>query len=264
MIEALKAQTPEMKATIACMAVSQEVSIDGTISRGQMMNRLTKFFVEDLNAMNIEEKPVGRGNVPRTFSESTCKQIPSSMKRVAESGLIDGEFIIVKRGKNDNIISRMNSEECMQNADVIMETLEDRITGNLSKEETKRHFEKKVKDREKAIDAAKKGSMDPSTDLYVYPTKTWLKETDGALEFYRKKSGLDDIDKVAEWLVKERFLEKIVADEQKVEIPENSKHFDEENQKVINKLNEVTEELKHAIVESARRREEMTSGVQRL
>ena len=30
------------------------------------------------------------------------------------------------------------------------------------------------------------------------------------------------------------------------------------------KLNEVTEELKHAIVESARRREEMTSGVQRL
>lgn len=264
MIEALKAQTPEMKATIACMAVSQEVSIDGTISRGQMMNRLTKFFVEDLNAMNIEEKPVGRGNVPRTFSESICRQIPSSMKRVAESGLIDGEFIIVKRGKNDNIISRMNSEECMQNADVIMETLEDRITGNLSKEETKRHFEKKVKDREKAIDAAKKGSMDPSTDLYVYPTKTWLKETDGALEFYRKKSGLDDIDKVAEWLVKERFLEKIVADEQKVEIPENSKHFDEENQKVINKLNEVTEELKHAIVESARRREEMTSGVQRL
>ena len=39
MIDALRSQTPEMKATMACMAVSQEVSIDGTVSRGRMMNK---------------------------------------------------------------------------------------------------------------------------------------------------------------------------------------------------------------------------------
>lgn len=263
MIDALRSQTPEMKATMACMAVSQEVSIDGTVSRGRMMNKLTSLFVEELNSLGIESKPVGRGTVPRTFSESICKQIPGSMKRVAQSGMIDGEFLIVKRGKENNIIARITGEECKQNADFIMQTLEDRITGNLSQKETQEHFQKKVEEREKAATEIEKGSVESTVGLYTYPTKTWLKETDGALDFFKKESGLTNIDEIAEWLIKEKFLPQIVADERKVDTEENLAHFDEENRKTMIQLNIAIVALQKAMVESLSKQEEMYSGVKR-
>lgn len=263
MIDALRSQTPEMKATMACMAVSQEVSIDGTVSRGRMMNKLTSLFVEELNSLGIESKPVGRGTVPRTFSESICKQIPGSMKRVAQSGMIDGEFLIVKRGKENNIIARITGEECKQNADFIMQTLEDRITGNLSQKETQEHFQKKVEEREKAATEIEKGSVESTVGLYTYPTKTWLKETDGALDFFKKESGLTNIDEIAEWLIKEKFLPQIVADERKVDTEENLAHFDEENRKTMIQLNTAIVALQKAMVESLSKQEEMYSGVKR-
>lgn len=263
MIDALRSQTPEMKATMACMAVSQEVSIDGTVSRGRMMNKLTSLFVEELNSLGIESKPVGRGTVPRTFSESICKQIPGSMKRVAQSGMIDGEFLIVKRGKKNNIIARITGEECKQNADFIMQTLENRITGNLSQKETQEHFQKKVEEREKAATEIEKGSVESTVGLYTYPTKTWLKETDGALDFFKKESGLTNIDEIAEWLIKEKFLPQIVADEIKVDTEENLAHFDEENRKTMIQLNTAIVALQKAMVESLSKQEEMYSGVKR-
>ena len=263
MIDALRSQTPEMKATMACMAVSQEVSIDGTVSRGRMMNKLTSLFVEELNSLGIESKPVGRGTVPRTFSESICKQIPGSMKRVAQSGMIDGEFLIVKRGKENNIIARITGEECKQNADFIMQTLEDRITGNLSQKETQEHFQKKVEEREKAATEIEKGSVESTVGLYTYPTKTWLKETDGALDFFKKESGLTNTDEIAEWLIKEKFLPQIVADERKVDTEENLAHFDEENRKTMIQLNTAIVALQKAMVESLSKQEEMYSGVKR-
>lgn len=263
MIDALRSQTPEMKATMACMAVSQEVSIDGTVSRGRMMNKLTSLFVEELNSLGIESKPVGRGTVPRTISESICKQIPESMKRVAQSGMIDGEFLIVKRGKENNIIARITGEECKQNADFIMQTLEDRITGNLSQKETQEHFQKKVEEREKAATEIEKGSVESTVGLYTYPTKTWLKETDGALDFFKKESGLTNIDEIAEWLIKEKFLPQIVADERKVDTEENLAHFDEENRKTMIQLNTAIVALQKAMVESLSKQEEMYSGVKR-
>ena len=263
MIDALRSQTPEMKATMACMAVSQEVSIDGTVSRGRMMNKLTSLFVEELNSLGIESKPVGRGTVPRTISESICKQIPGSMKRVAQSGMIDGEFLIVKRGKENNIIARITGEECKQNADLIMQTLEDRITGNLSQKETQEHFQKKVEEREKAATEIEKGSVESTVGLYTYPTKTWLKETDGALDFFKKESGLTNIDEIAEWLIKEKFLPQIVADERKVDTEENLAHFDEENRKTMIQLNTAIVALQKAMVESLSKQEEMYSGVKR-
>lgn len=263
MIDALRSQTPEMKATMACMAVSQEVSIDGTVSRGRMMNKLTSLFVEELNSLGIESKPVGRGTVPRTFSESICKQIPGSMKRVAQSGMIDGEFLIVKRGKENNIIARITGEECKQNANFIMQTLEDRITGNLSQKETQEHFQKKVEEREKAATEIEKGSVESTVGLYTYPTKTWLKETDGALDFFKKESGLTNIDEIAEWLIKEKFLPQIVADERKVDTEENLAHFDEENRKTMIQLNTAIVALQKAMVESLSKQEEMYSGVKR-
>ena len=263
MIDALRSQTPEMKATMACMAVSQEVSIDGTVSRGRMMNKLTSLFVEELNSLGIESKPVGRGTVPRTISESICKQIPGSMKRVAQSGMIDGEFLIVKRGKENNIIARITGEECKQNADFIMQTLEDRITGNLSQKETQEHFQKKVEEREKAATEIEKGSVESTVGLYTYPTKTWLKETDGALDFFKKESGLTNIDEIAEWLIKEKFLPQIVADERKVDTEENLAHFDEENRKTMIQLNTAIVALQKAMVESLSKQEEMYSGVKR-
>lgn len=263
MIDALRSQTPEMKATMACMAVSQEVSIDGTVSRGRMMNKLTSLFVEELNSLGIESKPVGRGTVPRTFSESICKQIPGSMKRVAQSGMIDGEFLIVKRGKENNIIARITGEECKQNADFIMQTLEDRITGNLSQKETQEHFQKKAEEREKAATEIEKGSVESTVGLYTYPTKTWLKETDGALDFFKKESGLTNIDEIAEWLIKEKFLPQIVADERKVDTEENLAHFDEENRKTMIQLNIAIVALQKAMVESLSKQEEMYSGVKR-
>lgn len=263
MIDALRSQTPEMKATMACMAVSQEVSIDGTVSRGRMMNKLTSLFVEELNSLGIESKPVGRGTVPRTFSESICKQIPGSMKRVAQSGMIDGEFLIVKRGKENNIIARITGEECKQNADFIMQTLEDRITGNLSQKETQEHFQKKVEEREKAATEIEKGSVESTVGLYTYPTKTWLKETDGALDFFKKESGLTNINEIAEWLIKEKFLPQIVADERKVDTEENLAHFDEENRKTMIQLNTAIVALQKAMVESLSKQEEMYSGVKR-
>ena len=263
MIDALRSQTPEMKATMACMAVSQEVSIDGTVSRGRMMNKLTSLFVEELNSLGIESKPVGRGTVPRTISESICKRIPGSMKRVAQSGMIDGEFLIVKRGKENNIIARITGEECKQNADFIMQTLEDRITGNLSQKETQEHFQKKVEEREKAATEIEKGSVESTVGLYTYPTKTWLKETDGALDFFKKESGLTNIDEIAEWLIKEKFLPQIVADERKVDTEENLAHFDEENRKTMIQLNTAIVALQKAMVESLSKQEEMYSGVKR-
>ena len=263
MIDALRSQTPEMKATMACMAVSQEVSIDGPVSRGRMMNKLTSLFVEELNSLGIESKPVGRGTVPRTISESICKQIPGSMKRVAQSGMIDGEFLIVKRGKENNIIARITGEECKQNADFIMQTLEDRITGNLSQKETQEHFQKKVEEREKAATEIEKGSVESTVGLYTYPTKTWLKETDGALDFFKKESGLTNIDEIAEWLIKEKFLPQIVADERKVDTEENLAHFDEENRKTMIQLNTAIVALQKAMVESLSKQEEMYSGVKR-
>ncbi len=263
MIDALRSQTPEMKATMACMAVSQEVSIDGTVSRGRMMNKLTSLFVEELNSLGIESKPVGRGTVPRTISESICKQIPGSMKRVAQSGMIDGEFLIVKRGKENNIIARITGEECKQNADFIMQTLEDRITGNLSQKETQEHFQKKVEEREKAATEIEKGSVESTVGLYTYPTKTWLKETDGALDFFKKESGLTNIDEIAEWLIKEKFLPQIVADERKVDTEENLAHFDEENRKTMIQLNTAIVALQKAMVESLSKQEEMYNGVKR-
>lgn len=263
MIDALRSQTPKMKATMACMAVSQEVSIDGTVSRGRMMNKLTSLFVEELNSLGIKSKPVGRGTVPRTFSESICKQIPESMRRVAQSGMIDGEFLIVKRGKENNIITRMTGEECKQNADFIMQTLEDRITGNLSQKETQEHFQKKVEEREKAVTEIEKGSVESAVALYIYPTKTWLKETDGALEFFKKESGLTNIDEIANWLIKEKFLPQIVADERKVDIEENLVHFDEENKKTMIQLNTAIVTLQKAMIERMSKKEEMYSGVKR-
>lgn len=263
MIDALRSQTPEMKATMACMAVSQEVSIDGTVSRGRMMNKLTSLFVEELNSLGIESKPVGRGTVPRTISESICKQIPGSMKRVAQSGMIDGEFLIVKRGKENNIIARITGEECKQNADFIMQTLEDRITGNLSQKEAQEHFQKKVEEREKAATEIEKGSVESTVGLYTYPTKTWLKETDGSLDFFKKESGLTNIDEIAEWLIKEKFLPQIVADERKVDTEENLAHFDEENRKTMIQLNTAIVALQKAMVESLSKQEEMYSGVKR-
>lgn len=263
MIDALRAQTPKMKATMACMAVSQEVSIDGTVSRGRMMNKLTSLFVEELNSLGIKSKPVGRGTVPRTFSESICKQIPESMRRVAQSGMIDGEFLIVKRGKENNIITRMTGEECKQNANFIMQTLEDRITGNLSQKETQEHFQKKVEEREKAVTEIEKGSVESAVALYTYPTKTWLKETDGALEFFKKKSGLTNIDEIAHWLIKEKFLPQIVADERKVDIEENLVHYDEENKKTMRQLNTAIVTLQKAMIERMSKQEEMYSGVKR-
>lgn len=261
MIDALRAQTPEMKATMACMAVSQEVSIDGTVSRGRMMNKLTSLFVEELSLLGIESKPVGRGNVPRTFSESVCRQIPSSMKRVAESGLIDGEFLIVKRGKEDSIISRMSGDECKKNADFIMQTIEDRITGKLSQLETQSHFKSKAEERSKATEEIDRGNIDATVDLYVYPTKTWLKETDGALDFYKKQSGLTEIEDVAKWLIKEKYLKEIVGDEIKVDTKENLAHFDEENKKIIVELNGTIIALQQALAESMAKREEISNGV---
>ena len=185
------------------------------------------------------------------------------MKRVAQSGMIDGEFLIVKRGKENNIIARITGEECKQNADFIMQTLEDRITGNLSQKETQEHFQKKVEEREKAATEIEKGSVESTVGLYTYPTKTWLKETDGALDFFKKESGLTNIDEIAEWLIKEKFLPQIVADERKVDTEENLAHFDEENRKTMIQLNTAIVALQKAMVESLSKQEEMYSGVKR-
>lgn len=248
MIDALKSQYPQMTASIACMAVAQEVSIDGTITRGETMNFLTNLFVEDLKKAGIDIKPVGRGNVPRAFSEDICSKIPGSMKQIAESGLIDGEFLIVKRGKEDSVVARITGDECKDNSDYIRATLADRITGEKAKEEERAHFDKKNLNMQYAEESLKKGNIEPSVELYLYPTKTWLKETDGALDFYRNASGLTDIEQIARWVVSQKMLP-MLLDKTKKDIGlSNSSQFDTENAKANEALNDAGQRLGNVVI----------------
>lgn len=248
MIDALKNEYPQMAASIACMAVAQEVSIDGTLTRGATMNNLTAIFVEDLKKSGIETKPVGRGNVPRTFSEDACSKIPDSMAQIAESGLVDGEFLIVKRGNEDTVVARINGPECKGNSGYIRTTLADRITGEKAKEEEKSHFEKKNMDKISAKIALEKGNMEPSIELYLYPTKTWLKETDGALDFYMKESGLTDIEQVARWLVENKMLSGFLGKAQSDIGLSDSREFDTENDKANVALNNAGQRLGNIVI----------------
>ena len=248
MIEALKSQYPQMTASIACMAVAQEVSIDGTLTRGATMNNLTSIFVEDLKKAGIETKPVGRGNVPRSFSEDTCSKIPDSMAKIAESGLVDGEFLIVKRGAEDTVVSKISGAECKGNSNYIRSTLADRIIGEKAKEEEKAHFDKKNRDQKAAEDSLRKGNIEPSIELYLYPTKTWLKETDGALVFYMKESGLTDIEQVARWLVENKMLPQFLGKAQSDIGLSDSKEFDVENSKANTALNNAGQKLGNVVI----------------
>ena len=248
MIEALKSQYPQMTASIACMAVAQEVSIDGTLTRGATMNNLTAIFVEDLKKAGIETKPVGRGNVPRSFSEDTCSKIPDSMARIADSGLVDGEFLIVKRGKEDSVVARISGAECKGNSDYIRTTLADRITGEKAKEEEKAHFDKKNADKKAAEESLEKGNIQPSIELYLYPTKTWLKETDGALDFYMKESGLTDIEQVARWLVENKMLPGLLGKTNSDVGLSDSREFDAENAKANESLNNAGRRLGNVVI----------------
>ena len=248
MIDALKNQYPEMTASIACMAVAQEVSIDGTLTRGETMNCLTAIFVEDLKKAGIETKPVGRGNVPRSFSEDTCSKIPDSMARIADSGLIDGEFLIVKRGKEDSIVVRISGAECKGSSDYIRSTLADRITGQKAKEEEKEHFDRKNADKKEAEEALQRGNIEPSIELYLYPTKTWLKETDGALDFYMKESGLTDIEQIARWLVENKMLPELLGKTKPTLGITDSREFDAENAKANQSLNNAGQRLGNVVI----------------
>lgn len=248
MIEALKSQYPQMTASIACMAVAQEVSIDGTLTRGATMNNLTAIFVEDLKKAGIETKPVGRGNVPRSFSEDTCSKIPDSMAKIAGSGLVDGEFLIVKRGKEDSVVARLSGIECKGNYDYIRATLADRITGEKAKEEEKAHFDKKNADKKAAEESLEKGNIQPSIELYLYPTKTWLKETDGALDFYMKETGLADIEQVARWLVENKMLPELLGKTNSDVGLSDSREFDVENAKANESLNNAGQRLGNVVI----------------
>ena len=248
MIEALKSQYPQMTASIACMAVAQDVSIDGTITRGDTMNFLTNLFVEDLKKAGIDIKPVGRGNVQRAFSEDVCSKIPGSMKQIAESGLIDGEFLIVKRGKEDSVVARISGVECKQNSEYIKTTLADRITGEKAKEEERAHFDKKNSNMQYAEESLEKGNIEPSVELYLYPTKTWLKETDGALDFYRKESGLTELEEVARWLVSQKMLPMLLGKTKNDIGLSNSSQFDAENAKANEALNDAGQRLGNVVI----------------
>ncbi len=251
MIDALKRQYPNMSASIACMAVAQEVSIDGTISRGETMNRLTRIFVDDLKKAGVETKPVGRGNVPRSFSEDTCRKIPESMSKIADSGLIDGEFLIVRRGKEDSIVARISGFECKQSKEYIMETLKDRITGEKAKEEEKAHFDKKNANNKLATDSLDKGIIEPTIELYLYPTQTWLKETDGALAFYSKESGLVGLEQVARWVVEHKMIPQLLGTAQLDTGLSDSSKFDEEKNKSNEALSEAGKKLGDVVISVA-------------
>jgi len=248
MIEALKSQYPQMTASIACMAVAQEVSIDGTLTRGATMNNLTAIFVEDLKKAGIETKPVGRGNVPRSFSEDTCSKIPDSMARIADSGLVDGEFLIVKRGKEDSVVARISGDECKQNSDYIRSTLADRITGEKAKEEEQAHFDKKTADKKEAEESLENGSLELMIDIYVRPTETWLKETDGALNFYRKESGLTDLEQVTRWVIENKMLPELLGKTKLDTGLSDSREFDVENAKANDALNNAGQRLGNVVI----------------
>lgn len=254
MIDALKSQYPQMTASIACMAVAQEVSIDGTITRGETMNNLTAIFVEDLKKAGVETKPVGRGNVPRSFSEDTCSKIPDSMAKIAESGLVDGEFLIVKRGAEDTVVSKISGVECKANSDYIRATLADRILGATAKKEEEAHFEKKEADEKNADESLEKGNIEPFVELYLYPTRTWLKETDKALDFYSEKSGIVELDpekkldKVARWLVENKMLPQFLSEAQSHIGLSDSREFDVENAKANDALNNAGQRLGNVVI----------------
>ena len=250
MIEALKSQYPQMTASMACMAVAQEVSIDGTITRGETMNNLTTIFVEDLKKVGIKTRPVGRGNVPRSFSEDACRKIPGSMAQIANSGLINGEFLIVKRGKEDSIVVKISGSKCKENSGYIMSTLTDRIIGEKAKEEEKEHFLEKNATQNNADIELEKGNVTPIIEIYLYPTVTWLNETDGALEFYKGESGLSDIKQVARWLVEKKMLPVFLESLQSSIGLNDSSKFDEENAKANELLNSAGEKLSIALSKS--------------
>ena len=273
MISALKSQYPNMSASMACMAVATDVSIDGTISRGNTMESLTTAFVEDLKDAGINATPVGRGKVPRSFSEKTCQQIPDAMARVAESGLIDGEFLIVKRGSEteDKVVSRISGAECPQRADEIRTILADRILGSKAKEEENLHFAKKKAEREKAereeaerkANDKEEGMTSPIIQLYLYPTRTWLKETDGALDFYKKKSGLVDTEQIAAWVIKQKLLPalqspKASSDSKETssdskEASSDSKETSSDSKEILSEIDLLRSETNEAMIRSGGR-----------
>ena len=203
LISALKALNPNMRASIACLAVAQEVSIDGTITRGDAMNLLTSMFVEDLNKRGIDIKPIGRGNVPREFSEVVCKQIPVAMEELLRSGLIDGEFIIATRS---SIVSKTKGSDCVLNAEALSQELFDRISGEKSKQEEQEHFSKKKMDEAEALVYFMQGTQDKFVEIFMRPTVTWLGENEEAFVFYQQESGLADKTKVAEWVIKNKMI----------------------------------------------------------
>lgn len=215
MIEALKSQNPNMSASFACMAVSQEVSIDGTISRGTTMNQLTDAFTEDLRKSGIESRPIGRGTVPREFSEKVCSEIPGSVERIANSGLIDGEVLIVRRAKSDTdtdtIVARIDGEHCKENSGFIRETLADRITGKTAQAEADAHFAREREANQAALEGLARGDVELIVQQYMRPTMTWLKETDGAIEYYSQESGLTDVAEIARWLIATKIVPDVKA-----------------------------------------------------
>lgn len=203
LIDALKTLYPQMSASIACLAVAQEVSIDGTMTRGEAMNLLTDMFVKDLKSKGIDIKPVGRGNVPRQFSEIVCQQIPSSMYNIINSGLIDGEFIIATRAA---IISKTSGAELSLKGTEIRDTLADRITGKSAELETEAHFSTKQKEKEEALVELLNDKKEKFSSLFIRPTMTWLGENEEAFDFYKKESGLVTKEEVAKWIIQNKMF----------------------------------------------------------
>ena len=117
-----------------------------------------------------------------------------------------------------------------------------------AKEEERAHFDKKNLNMQYAEESLKKGNIEPSVELYLYPTKTWLKETDGALDFYRNASGLTDIEQIARWVVSQKMLP-MLLDKTKKDIGlSNSSQFDTENAKANEALNDAGQRLGNVVI----------------
>ena len=187
------------------------------------MTNLTAIYTEDLASRGIATNPVGRGNVSEGFSKACCEKIPGAMVDLAKSGLLK-DFAIVTRGNVDETVPMMlTGAEIVEQADTIGEELAARITGEKAKIEEADHFKVQYEKRSSAVDKTASYDYDKLVSLYIAPTITFLKETDGAISFYKeeskrlsedgkgveiplKENGDQDLSYLAKWIIATKLL----------------------------------------------------------
>lgn len=98
--EAMRAANPNAVVSVVMVGVSQELAMNGAISRAEQMAICMDKLIKDASAKGITVSRVSRGKVDRSYYDSVCADLPSSIEKLSQSPAINGTVQIMDRQKN--------------------------------------------------------------------------------------------------------------------------------------------------------------------